>query len=120
VRILCVVAVEVGDSLLLIFSGKPIFNKLLDLRNVHELNVIYMPVFLPFYHHVRRYTLVTHGFRVGFVALAGSIDFVANLGGREAIVAFDFCRMYSLALKLLLFQPVIERNVSSISNKLLV
>jgi len=113
--ILGVVTVQVSNSLFsCMLLLNPIFNKVLDLSDVHELNVINVSVLLSFYNHVWRNTLVTHGLWVRLMILASCIDFVTDLRRREAVVTFNVTWMYSFAFQFLLFEKMVERNVGHI------
>jgi hypothetical protein len=113
--ILSIITVQVSDSLLgCMLLLDPIFNKVLDLSNVHELNVINVSVLLSLYNHIWRDTLVTHGLWVRLMILASCIDFITDLRRREAIVTFNVTWMYSFAFQFLLFKKMVERNVGYI------
>ena len=118
--IFSVVTIEIGDSLLFMLSREPILNKVLNLRDVHELNVVHMTILLPLNHHIGRDTLIAHGFRIRVMAFTSPVDLIADPRRREAVVALYLDWMYSLALELLFLEPVIKRNVSSVSNELFV
>lgn len=92
----------------------PIFNKVLDLSNVHELNVINMSVFLSLYNSVWRNTFVTHGLWIRLMILASCIDFVTDLRRRKTVIAFNVTWMNPFALQFLLLEEMIERNVGHI------
>lgn len=119
-RIFSVVPIEVGHSLLLMLPGQPILDEILDLGDIHELNIVHMTIFLSLDHHIRRHTLVAHSFRIGLMTFAGSIHLIANSRRRKAVVALDLSRVYSLTLELLLLQPVIEGYVGSIRDELFI
>lgn len=97
-RILGIVSIQEGDSLLLVLSGKPIPHEILDLGNIHELQIVYVTILLSFDNHIGRDALVAHSLGVGFVVFAGEIDFVADAAGRQTVVALHFRRMDTLAL----------------------
>jgi hypothetical protein len=107
-RVFCVVAVEEGDTLLLVFAGHPVFDEILDLGDVHELHVIDVTVLLPLDDHIGRDTFVAHSLGVWLVVLTGAIYLVAHTRGRQAVIALDISRVHSLALQLSLLQPVVE------------
>jgi hypothetical protein len=92
----------------------PIFNKVLDLSNVHELNVINMSVFLSLYNSVWRNAFVTHGLWIRLMILASCIDFVTDLRRRKTVIAFNVTWMNPFALQFLLLEEMIERNVSHV------
>ena len=69
-RVFSVVAVEVGNTLLLVALGQPASDKLLNLSNIHELNIVHMSVLLPLDHHVGRHTLIAHALGVGLMEFA--------------------------------------------------
>jgi hypothetical protein len=77
-RILCVVAIEIGDSLLLVLPRDPVLDEVLDLRNVHELDVINMAILLPLDDHIGRNAFVAHSFGVGLMVLAGFIHLITH------------------------------------------
>lgn len=113
--VLCVISIKVSNSLFSsMFLLHPIFNKVLDLTNVHKLNVIYMSVLLSFNDHIWRDTFVAHGLGIRFVVLASRIDFVPDLRRWETVVALYVTGMHSFAFEFLLLQEMIERNVSYI------
>lgn len=88
--VLCVIAIQKGNSLLLMPSRKPILDEVLNLGDVHELDVVNVAILLPLHNYVRRDTLIAHSFRVGLVILAVEIDFILHFGWRETIIAFYF------------------------------
>ena len=113
--ILGVVTVQVSNSLFsCMLLLNPIFNKVLDLSDVHELDVINMPVLLSFYNNIWRNAFVAHGFWVRLMILASCIDFVTDLRRRETIIAFNIAWMNSFALQFPLLKEMIERNVGHI------
>lgn len=119
--IFSIITVQVTDSLLgSVFLLNPIFYKILNLTNVHELNIIDMSVLLPLDDNVWWNTFVTHGLWVGFMVLAFCVHLISNLRRWKAVVTFNVTWMNSFTLKLLLFKKMIERNVSHVWNKLLV
>ena len=83
--------------MLFVFAGQPILDEILDLRNVHKLYIVNVPIFLSFDDDVGRYAFVAHGFGVGLMIFAGAIDLVSHSLGWEAVVAFNFCWMDALA-----------------------
>ena len=97
--------------MLLVFSGQPVSNELLNLAGVHELHVINMAILLPAHDHIRRNALIAHSFWVSLVIFTSLVHFVLNFGGREAIIALYFEWVNALALELSLFEPVVEGNM---------
>jgi len=93
-----IVTIEKSYSLLFMTPGEPIAYKILDLSNVHKLNVINMSKLLPFNNHIGRDTLTAHSFRVRLVIFTGAVNLIPHLRGRKAVVAFDIVGMNSLAL----------------------
>lgn len=119
-RILSIVAIEISHSLLLMFPWQPVLNKVLNLSDVHKLNIIHMSVLLSLYNHIRRHAFVAHCLRISLMILTRSIDFIPHFGRRKAVIAFDISWMHAFALEFALLEPVIEGNVSGIGDKLLV
>ena len=119
-RVLCVISVEKGHSLLLVPSGQPIPDQILDLRHVHKLDVVDVTVYLSLDDDVRRDAFVAHGFWERFVVSARFIDLVSNLGGREAVVALGVRGVHSFAFQLSLLEPVVEGDVCGIGDEFLV
>lgn len=119
-RIFSVVTIEVSDSLLFMVSWQPISNEILNLSNIHELNIVDMTVLLSLDNYIGRNAFVAHCFWISFMIFAGSINLISHLRGRQTVITFDFSRVDSLALQFPLSQPVVKWNVSSISNKLVV
>ena len=115
-----IISIEESYSLLLVASWQPITDKILNLCDVHELNVVDMPEFLSLDDHIWRNALVAHSFGVGLMVFAGEVDFVSHLGRRQAVVALDVVGMDSFAFQLPLRQPVIERDMGGICDKLVV
>jgi hypothetical protein len=54
------------------------------------------------------------------VVFAAPVNLVAHLGGRKAVVALHVLRMHALALQLAFGQPVVEGNVGSVADELVV
>lgn len=52
--------------------------------------------------------------------LASSIDLIAHLGWRKAVVALDIGWMHAFAFEFALLKPVIEGDVSSVGDELFV
>jgi len=100
-------------------SRKPVADKILNLGDVHKLNVIDMTKFLSFDHHIGRNTFVAHCFRVGLMTLTIFINFESHLRRRKTVITLDILRVDSLAFQLPLGQPVVKRNMGSISDKLI-
>lgn len=118
VRIFGVISVQVTDSLLgSVFLLDPILYEILNLSNIHKLNVIHVSVLLPFNHNIGRNTLVTHGLWIRLMVLAFCVHLISNLRGWKTIVAFYITWMDAFTLQFFLFQKVIERNVRRIRNK---
>ncbi len=94
--IFCIISIKVSNSLLgSMFLLYPIFNKILNLTNVHKLNIIHMSVLLSLNNHIWRNTFVTHGLRIRFVIFASCIHFVSDLWRWETVVAFYVTGMHS-------------------------
>lgn len=119
-RILGIVSIKISNSLLFMVSREPIPNEILNLSNIHKLNVIYMTILLSFDHYVRRDTFVAHRFGVGLMILTSSINFIPHLRRWQTVVALYVSRMHSFAFEFPLSKPIIEWNVSSICNELIV
>ena len=79
VGVFSVVAVEVGNTLLLMALGQPASDELLNLSDIHELNIVHMSVLLPLHHHVGRHTLIAHALGVRLMIFAASVDLIALL-----------------------------------------
>lgn len=77
-RVLCIVSIKIGNSLLLVLSWEPVFNEILNLSDIHKLYIVNMSILLSFYDDVRGDTFVTHGFRIGLMILTGPIDLIAH------------------------------------------
>ena len=118
VRIFCIVTVQESDSLFChVLFLNPKLHKWRNLFDIHELNVINMPILLSLYDHTWRNAFVAHGFRIRFVILTRSIHLVPELWGRQAVITFHITWMNSLALQFLLFKIVVERDMGCIGNK---
>lgn len=52
------------------FFLNPVFNKSLNLLYIHELDIVNMPVLLPFDYYTGRNTLIAHGLWVRLVIFA--------------------------------------------------
>lgn len=88
-RILSIITVEITNSLLgSMFFLNPIFNKILDLTDIHELYVIYMSIFLSFDDNIWRNTFIAHSFWIRLMIFASCIDLIPNLRRRKTIIAF--------------------------------
>ena len=118
VRIFSIVTIKISYSLLLIFSGKPVSNKILNLANIHKLYIVYMSILLSFDHYIRWDAFITHSFGIRFMIFARFINFVSHSGRRQTIIAFNLRRMYSFTLQFLFLKPVIKRNMGSIADEL--
>ena len=120
-RILSVIPVQVTNPLLCsVLLLHPVLYEVLNLFNVQELNVVHMSILLSFDKHVRRNTFVAHGFRIRFMILAFSINFISDLRRWKAIIALYVRRMNALTLKFLLFQKLVKRYVSCIRYELFI
>lgn len=87
--IFCVVSIQISNSLLCcMFFLYPIFNKILNLANVHKLNIIDVSVLLSFYNDVWGYTFVTHSFWIRLMIFASGIHFISNLRRWKTVIAF--------------------------------
>lgn len=73
-----IVAIEEGNSLLLILAGQPILNEILYLGDVHKLDVIDVTILLTLDDNIGRDAFVAHGLGVGLVVSAGSVDLIAH------------------------------------------
>lgn len=100
--IFSIIAIKIGDSLLLMLPWEPILHEILNLGDIHELHIVHMTIFLPLDDHIGRNTFITHSFRIRFMIFAGLINLITYSGWREAVVALDLDWMYSLAFELLL------------------
>lgn len=99
VRVFGVVAIQKSNPLFgHMFFLNPMFDHFGKSLNVHEFHIIHMSKFLPLDNNIRRDTFIAHCFRIGFMILAASINFILNLGRRKAVTAFNFRRMDSFAL----------------------
>lgn len=79
-----------------------------------------MSILLPLDHYIRWHAFVAHGFGIGLMVPAAPVDLVSHLRRRQAVVTLYFGWMHSFALQLALLQPIIERNMSCIRDKLVV
>ena len=77
--ILRIVSIKKSHSLLLMTSRKPVAYKILNLGNIHELNIIDVPELLTFDDDIWRNTFVAHCFGVGFVVFAGTVNLISHL-----------------------------------------
>jgi hypothetical protein len=120
-RILSIIAIKVPNSLLgSMFLLHPVFYKILNLFDIHELNIINMPILLSFHKDARWDTFIAHCFWIRLMIFASRINLVSNLRGREAVIALDVRWVNPLAFQLLLLQKVVERNVGYVGNKLFI
>ena len=115
-----IVSIEKSYSLLFMTSGEPVTNKILDLSDVHELDIIDVSELLAFHNHIRRNAFVAHSFGIGFVLFASFINFVSHLRRRKTVVAFDIVGMNTFAFEFFFSEPVVKRYMSGISDKLIV
>lgn len=76
---------------------QPVLDKILDLSNVHKLDIIHMPVLLPLDNYIRRHALVAHGLGISLMILASPIDLIAHLGRRETVVTLNVCWVHAFA-----------------------
>jgi hypothetical protein len=90
------------------FLLNPILYKVLDLTDVHKLNVVNMSIFLSFDNNVWWNALVTHGLRVGFVIFAFLINFVSDLRWWKTVVAFYIIGMDSFAFQFFLLKEIVK------------
>ena len=89
IRIFCIITIQITNSLLCcMLLLNPIFYEILDLCNVHKLNIIYVTILLCFYHHARRNTFVAHCFWIWLVILALFVHFITDLLWWKAVMAF--------------------------------
>lgn len=88
-RILSIITIEISNSLLSgMFFLNPIFDKILNLTDIHKLYVIYMSIFLSFDNNIRRNTFVTHSFWIRLMIFASCINLIPNLRRRKTIITF--------------------------------
>ena len=101
-------------------SWEPIADRVLNLGDIHELNIVNMSELLPFNNNIWRNTLITHSFRIGLVHFARSIDLVSHFRWWQTVITLYFWRMDSLAFEFSLSQPVVKRDMSYICYKLII
>lgn len=102
------------------FLLNPVLYKVLDLTDVHKLNVVDMSIFLSFDNNVWWNAFVTHSLRIGFVIFAFLINFISDLRWWETVVAFYIVGMDSFAFQFFLFKEIVKWNVSRIRDKLFI
>lgn len=77
--ILGIVTIKKANSLSLMTSGHPVADEVLDLCDIHKLDIIHMSELLSFDDDVRRDTFITHSFRIRLMVFASAIDLVSHL-----------------------------------------
>jgi hypothetical protein len=109
VRIFSIISIQISNSLLSsMFLLNPVLYKVLNLADVHKLNVVNMSVFLSFDNNVWWNALVTHGLRVGFVIFAFLINFISDLRWWKTVVAFYIVGMDSFAFQFFLLKEIVK------------
>lgn len=120
-RIFSIVTIEESNSLLChMFFLNPMFDHFGKCLNIHKFHIVYMSKLLPFDHNTWRDTFIAHSFGIRLMIFTVSVNLVLNLWRRKAISTFNLWWMNSFAFKFLIQQKLIEWNVSSIWNKLLI
>lgn len=121
VRIFSIISIQISNSLLSsMFLLNPVLYKVLNLADVHKLNVVNMSVFLSFDNNVWWNALVTHGLRVGFVIFAFLINFISDLRWWKTVVAFYIVGMDSFAFQFFLLKEIVKWNVSCVRDEFLI
>jgi hypothetical protein len=103
IRIFCIISIKISNSLLgCMFFLYPIFNKILNLSNIHKLNIVNMAILLSFDYNTWRNTFVTHCFWIWLMIFAFSIYFISDFRRWKAVITFWIRWMYAFAFQFLL------------------